>query len=177
MKKMALAIVLTTIFLSSGICPAQAHGELVTTYPKVNARLDQAPHYVELVFDGNLLTMGKTEVNLLEVKDATGARLDDGNAITSGAKLKVGLLKVKISGAISVRWRVTSEDGHPVDGGFIFSVGPTITATPSTTQIVPAVQQKGLLHQLSLYILLLVVALSMAGVFVARKVQRHEGRE
>lgn len=169
MKRMSLALVLTAIFFSSGISSAQAHGELVSSYPKVNESLNQLPAYVELVFDGNLLSLGKAKVNVLEVRDASGARLDDGKSITTGAKLKVNLLQLNTTGVVSVTWRITSEDGHPVEGGYSFSVGSVETSTPLTNATIPAEHQKSFFNQYRLFIYLLLVAICLAGIFVARR--------
>ena len=175
MKKAALSCALTILLLFNGIISAHAHANLVSSFPKANERLDRLPQYVEVVFGGNLLNFGKAKVNVLKVKDSSGVRLDDGNSITAGTKLKVGLLKLTISGDISVTWRVTSDDGHPVDGGYVFSVGPQGATFPYLSASVPLVPQKNFLSRYGILFLYGLVALGVFGLFATRKTRRRKG--
>lgn len=107
----------------ASISHASAHAVLVFSNPQIEQLVTQAPTYVEVEFDGNLIQLGKAKVNVLTVKDSTGLQIDDGKSVATGPILKVGLLKKKISGQVSVNWRVVSSDGHPVEGGYKFYVG------------------------------------------------------
>jgi len=123
------ALIVVGVFL--GTLPASAHAVLVSSYPQVEQHLSEIPLYVEVEFDANLIQLGKTKVNVLEVKDSSGVRIDDGNSVTAGPLVKVGLIPKKISGVVKVNWRVVSSDGHPVEGGFTFYVGKVATSTTS----------------------------------------------
>ena len=58
------------------------------------------------------------------VRDASGARLDDGGVRLAGdeTRLAVGL-KPLGPGTYSVTWRVVSTDTHRTQGSFTFTVG------------------------------------------------------
>ena len=62
----------------------------------------------------------------IEVRDATGARVDAGKARSdpSDARaVQIGL-KPLPAGRYKVRWRVLSTDTHKAEGGFEFEVRP-----------------------------------------------------
>jgi methionine-rich copper-binding protein CopC len=131
MKKFVLVSFLAIWAVIGQSVPANAHADLVSSYPQAGEQLQQAPKYVQVRFDGNLLNLGKVKVNVLKVKDSSGRTLDDGNSVTTGPYLKVGLLKQSMVGDIFVSWRVTSEDGHPVEGGYKFHIGVSKTLDPT----------------------------------------------
>lgn len=143
MKKIVLVSFVTTLLLFLGLSPANAHADLLSSYPQSGERLAGPPKYVEVKFDGNLIVFGKVKVNVVSVTDSSGTKLDDGNSITKGPYVKVGLLNQPIVGNISVRWRVTSDDGHPVEGGYKFYVGSVLGSPSSSALSAPKVKAQG----------------------------------
>jgi methionine-rich copper-binding protein CopC len=176
MKKIAFFLC-SAFFLFLGWSPANAHADLVSSYPQAGVHLEQAPTYVEVKFDGNLITIGKAAVNVLMVKDSAGVVLDDGHSVTKGPYLRVGLLKSAFAGDISVSWRVASDDGHPVEGGYTFSVGAVATPSSSPTLSTPPVKPEGFFSRHAPQLIYFVVGLFAIGILTLIKMRAKRGNE
>ena len=116
---------------------AFAHAGLVSSTPKSGARLTALPTEVKLEFGENLLTLGDAQTNVMVVKDPDGVQIDRSDSSISGRFLSASLDPSDKGGTFTVDWRIVSEDGHPVEGSYQFSVesSPTVTAvvSPSPT--------------------------------------------
>ena len=124
-----MGLVAAFLVLSAGASPANAHADLVSSYPQAGQRLAELPKYVEVKFNESLIQLAKTKVNVIEVRDSSGVQIDDGKSVTSGPVVKVNLNMRTVHGEVRVNWRVVSGDGHPLDGSFKFDVGSTIVPT------------------------------------------------
>lgn len=116
----ACAVVLGVGVLAAA--PASAHAELESTDPGQSAVLAVSPHQVVLHFDEPV----EIEFGSLWVFDSRGRRLDEGGTHHPGGDARavaVGLPARLPAGTYIVAWRVVSDDSHPVQGGFVFSVG------------------------------------------------------
>ena len=124
---------------------AQAHAELVSSNPVAGSHIDTLPNRVEVTFDGDLLTIGGSNTNVLMVKDAQGTTIDAGDSHVSGATLSVGLNPVPTTGEFEVSWRVVSGDGHPEEGSYRFTVGKVSTSATATSSksSTPAIPNSG----------------------------------
>lgn len=139
-RRRSLPAVLAAAFLAAAALlvpalPAAAHDELVATDPTADAVLEALPAEITLSFSADVLPDAGATV--VEVTDASGASLTDGAPEAAGAEVTQALAG-PASGAVTVRWRVVSSDGHPIDGEFAFSVPtasptPTPSASPSAT--------------------------------------------
>jgi copper transport protein len=99
--------------------PAAAHAELVSTDPAEGARLPEAPDRVTLTFtEGVSLGAGYARV-----LDASGARVDAGDATVEGDTVVVPLRADLPDDGYLVTYRVVSADAHPISGAFSFAVG------------------------------------------------------
>jgi copper transport protein len=105
--------------------PASAHSEVVTTSPDNGAVLDTAPSAVTVTFTEPVNPVA----DQVRVFAPNGKRVDRGEPKASGPQLRIGLQSVG-DGTYLVSYRVTSADGHPVAGGFSFSIGEP-SATPA----------------------------------------------
>lgn len=96
--------------------PAAAHIALRSSNPAADARVDQTPTEIELTFDEPAIAMGtRIVVTGPSGPVQTGApRLAD-NTVTQT------VLPGSPAGRYVVDWRVTSADGHPVTGTFVFT--------------------------------------------------------
>lgn len=119
LRGLAATGVTTAALLLGTALPALAHDDLIASDPAEGQALETAPDSVSLTFTSEVLTIGAA----LVVADATGAdwvasdpEVDDG---TVTAALETGMP----DGAYQVRWRVVSEDGHPISGLVPFTVG------------------------------------------------------
>ncbi len=114
--------------------PAHAHDELVGSDPAAGSTLDALPAELTLTFSAEIAD--DEGASVVEVTDAAGTTLVAG-APTAHDNVLTQPLEGAASGAVTVRWKVVSSDGHPISGEFSFAVtgapAPTPTATSTTT--------------------------------------------
>lgn len=104
---------------------AFAHGEMVQATPAVDSNVLTAPQDVSIEFDGKLQTIGNAVVNLITVTDNQGQVISSPTSVVEANKISTRLLLTDITGLVSVHYRIVSEDGHPVEGDYSFTVGKT----------------------------------------------------
>lgn len=156
---MRLLAALATLFLVVGFATgAWAHAALVAVEPASGSVLATAPKTVELRFN-EAVTPGA-----IRLIDGAGRARQDARVSASGETISVTMPADLPQGTAVVSYRVISQDGHPVAGSVIFSIG-----TPTATQP-PADGSVGLnvliwLARVGLYLGLFV---GVGGVFFAR---------
>ncbi|MGX0963005.1 copper transport protein [Bradyrhizobium japonicum] len=151
----ALATLLCVVGFTTG---ASAHAALVAVEPASGSMLASAPKAVELRFN-EAVTPGA-----IQLIDGAGRARDDARVSRSGETISVAMPPDLPQGTAVVSYRVISQDGHPVAGSVIFSIG-----MPTGTQA-PANADRGLsaliwLARVGLYLGLFV---GVGGVFFAR---------
>jgi copper resistance protein C len=101
--------------------PANAHAFLDHANPRVGNAVHTAPREVTLWFTQEL----EPAFSTLEVRDASGARVDSGKASVGPGDRKVMRISLKPlpAGTYQVSWRVLSVDTHTTEGTFTFRVG------------------------------------------------------
>ena len=119
--KTRLALI-SVIFLFSNQSSAQAHGDITFSSPKPNSILNLAPKLIEIKFDGKLIVVAKKQSNFLELKGPDGKLLVISNAQVIGSQISSKITSHLKDGKYRVNWRVVSEDGHPVQGFYFFTV-------------------------------------------------------
>jgi len=121
MRYLAIPLIVLLAF-RLGIGAAQAHAFLDHAEPRVGNTVKSAPRIVSLWFTQNLEAAFCT----IDVLDASGARMNAGNALVDGADRKLLRVPVKSlpAGTYTVRWHVLSVDTHTADGNFTFRVDP-----------------------------------------------------
>ncbi|HET7513470.1 MAG TPA: copper resistance protein CopC [Gaiella sp.] len=115
----------------SSAAPAFAHATLEGTEPTRGSVVEAQPkavvfHYSEAV---------EMNFSSVHVYDATGDVVDDGAPVHPGgvtSDVAIGLQPDLAHGTYTATYRVISADGHPVSGGFLFSVGEA-GAAPTRT--------------------------------------------
>jgi copper transport protein len=164
----ALATLLVLVGYSTG---ASAHAALISVEPASGSILASVPKAVELRFN-EAVTPGA-----IQLIDGAGRARDDARVTTSGESISVAMPLDLPQGTAVVSYRVISQDGHPVAGSVIFSVGaPTATKPPGNAG--GGVNALIWLTRVGLYIGLFVgvggaffarwIAWSMAGMAVPR---------
>lgn len=143
----SLITTLATLLLGAGLTlavatPAQAHDELVSSYPEASSTITGSPAEITLSFSGELIAgMQSAAVEVIAPDGqniATDAPSEDGTSITQH------LAPNPPAGLFTVRWKVVSSDGHPISGEYTYTVAPTDAvpsspaATPSTAPQTPA---------------------------------------
>jgi copper resistance protein C len=107
--------------LAFGIATANAHAVLDHANPRVGNAVRTAPREVTLWFTQDL----EPAFSTIEVRNASGARVDSGKATLASGDRKVLRVPVKslAAGTYTVSWRVLSVDSHTTQGTFSFRVG------------------------------------------------------
>jgi copper resistance protein C len=111
-------IILALSALVMWTAAAYAHAHLSRAVPRVDSTVASSPHEVTLSFTEDLESVRST----IEVRDAKGARVDEGEAQISGRTIRIGL-KLLPQGTYKVFWRALSVDTHQSEGTFMFRVG------------------------------------------------------
>jgi len=102
---------------------AFAHGEMVQSSPAADSNVLTAPAEVSIEFDSKLQTIGDANINLITVTDNQGQIISSPLSVVEGAKISTRLQLTDITGLVLVHYRIVSEDGHPVEGDYSFTVG------------------------------------------------------
>jgi len=110
------------LLLALHIGAASAHALLDHADPRVGNTMKGAPRTVSLWFTQNL----ESTFSTIEVLDASGARMNAGNAVvdTNDRKLLRVPVKALPAGTYTVKWHVLSVDTHTTEGNFTFNVAP-----------------------------------------------------
>jgi copper resistance protein C len=112
----AAVFVLSLLWLGGGA--AYAHAHLQRSEPRDGSTVIPAPQQVTLWFTENV----EPAFTGVEVHDAQGGRVDQGEPQISGATMSIGL-KTLPPGMYKVNWHALSVDTHKTDGSFSFQVG------------------------------------------------------
>jgi len=113
---------------------AFAHGAMVQATPAADSNVLTAPTEVSIEFDGKLQIIGNTNVNSIEVTDNQGQLISSPTSVVEGNKISTKLQLTDITGLVSVHYRIVSEDGHPVEGDYSFTVGETAVAISAQSE-------------------------------------------
>jgi copper transport protein len=120
-----IAALLSVFCFATG---AFAHATLVSTAPADGSVVAQAPKMVQLRFNENVTP---TVVSLI---DAEGTTRADVTFLTADRSVLVTLPDNLPRGTQIISYRVVSEDGHPVAGSLMFSVGAATRATAAPAE-------------------------------------------
>lgn len=110
------AIGLAAFALLGPASPAQAHDQLLDV--TVVASQSGEPNAVRLNFNDNVLKVGAE----VQVTDPNGKQIAKGEPTTLNHDLTQALATPLVDGEYTGIWRVVSNDGHPVEGAFSFTV-------------------------------------------------------
>lgn len=126
---LAVALAGTSVLVTA--LPAAAHDELLGSTPASGEALTDAPAEVTLTFSAEVLTIGAAVIV------ADGA---DRDWVADAPVVRDGTVTVSLDpqlpiGGYEIRWRVVSQDGHPISGIIPFTVGGAepLTRTPAAT--------------------------------------------
>lgn len=119
MLRKSLALGLAGLIISIAL-PALAHAQLIDSQPKANQVLSTSPSQFRLNFSDQLINLGEAS-NWLKVEDAKGGIVSSPSVLNGGEITAMPLQTLK-PGRYQVSWRVLSEDGHPIQGSYNFTV-------------------------------------------------------
>lgn len=100
--------------------PAQAHEELVGTLPEPGSTVAAGITEISVELSAEILL--ENAGSAIEVLDPSGASLIGPDCIAVDRATLYALVDLDQEGEYSVNWRSVSQDGHPIDGTFKFSV-------------------------------------------------------
>jgi len=125
MCKKILVLFAAVLLSLSSTSLAFAHGDVVSSSPAADSTLIAAPTKISIEFDGKLQSIGNAQVNSITVTDNHGQIISNPQSVVDGTKISNRLLLTDVTGLVSVHYRIVSEDGHPVEGDYSFTVGET----------------------------------------------------
>ena len=113
---------LACAWLLLACAPALAHANLVEASPPQGSEVSRPPERIELRFSEPV----DAEFDPVVVRAAGGARVDahDARVDPEDARVVLAGLERVPEGSYTVEWRVTSIDGHVVEGRYDFAVVP-----------------------------------------------------
>jgi len=103
--------------------PALAHAQLVDASPKANQTMSASPSEFRLFFSDELIDLGPAS-NWLKVENAQGVVVSTDSVLNGNQVLAKPTQALK-PGKYQLTWRVLSEDGHPIQGNYEFTVSST----------------------------------------------------
>jgi len=179
----ALALAVATLLPTQA---AFAHAELETSNPEANSVIGAAPGVVSLTFGEKLLVVaGEDAANQIQVTDGSNARVDNGDFQVTGEVLTVSLKPDLADDTYKVTYRVVSEDGHPIEGVYEFTVNGMARsgeATPMAVDDSPvptlyAAEDAGAVNGTAIGIGVAVGAVLVGGgmIFLFRKMRSVKG--
>jgi copper transport protein len=125
--RLAAALAIILLWLASA-GEATAHAALVSVEPANGSILSAAPSGVALQFS-EAVTPGA-----IRLIDSAGRVRDEAKASASGQTISLTMPPDLPQGTSVVSYRVISQDGHPIVGSVIFSIGkPTTTQAPDSS--------------------------------------------
>lgn len=100
---------------------AQAHAQLVSSWPKPNQKLSANLSGVRLTFSDQLMNVSENS-NVIYLTKVGGSKIKTSAPTLLGNQLSIKLPSKLKLGNYRVSFRVISEDGHPITGSYNFSV-------------------------------------------------------
>jgi methionine-rich copper-binding protein CopC len=125
MKKF-FAILLSSIALVfAGVsAPAQAHDEITGTYPEAGSTIEAGDITLSVSFNEDVMVTDNNAGIEFAVTAPDGLAVPVGCVLVSGKDIS-GVISIAIEGEYTVAWRSVSNDGHPSEGNYKFSVTNT----------------------------------------------------
>ncbi|MGB3303333.1 copper resistance CopC family protein [Gordonia sp. (in: high G+C Gram-positive bacteria)] len=122
-----MALVATVALLAGAFAgTAAAHSALIGSNPDNGAKVAVAPAEVVLTFNEDL----KTEYAVLKVVGPDNHFWQQGEPTVQGAQMSVALNGLGPVGEYKINYRVTSADGHPIEGQRTFELTAAGNGTP-----------------------------------------------
>jgi methionine-rich copper-binding protein CopC len=112
-------------FLAFTVIPhANAHVEIVNSFPEQYSNVNPIPTQLWIEFSGNLQTLEGEAVNSIEVIDSTGIAVNYQDPVISGGKITTKISGQSAPGVFTVKYRVVGDDGHVIEGEYTFNASP-----------------------------------------------------
>lgn len=125
-------LTLACLAFAMAATPAAAHTKLQSSDPKSDARLENAPGEITLVFNDPL----RGRYTQVGVKGPDGENYETGPPRTVDGTVTQRLRPLRPAGKYRIGYRVVAPDGHPLTGTITFTLtepGPGKAATPAAS--------------------------------------------
>lgn len=120
MLKRALLGLLLAVALPSS---ANAHSALVGATPGAGSVLETFPSRIVLTFNEPLLALDQGRAHSIRITSPQGEEVELAMPEITGNELSASVATVpQEQGAYALSYRVVSNDGHPIEGNFTFSL-------------------------------------------------------
>ncbi|PJK16257.1 cobalt transporter [Chryseomicrobium excrementi] len=119
----------TTLFILAFAGTASAHTGLSTTNPEDGSEVTEAIDSISLTYSGQI-----EEGSSFEVLDAEGTEVSVNEFTVTDGVLTGNLENPLENGEYTVNWNSISEDGHPLEGTFGFTVNAPVEEVITTGQ-------------------------------------------
>ena len=136
MLKAKVKMTLLTLLILGFSSPdsAFAHAQLINTTPTANQIIKTSPQKILLEFGEEMLDFQNG--NLITVLDPNGKEITTGPTVVAGPMIYVLLLSSDVIGKYKVSYRAISNDGHKVEGTFIYFLkGIELNNSPSKSNV------------------------------------------
>lgn len=127
MRRIVLCWIILLMLIGTGSPPAFAHAGLLATTPRDGQVVQTSPGEITLEFS-EPLEEGLIDLKLYDGNGRPIALAGPNLAAGDAARMRAEPPKLP-NGTYTVVWSVVSEDGHPVNGSFSFSVGRSASGT------------------------------------------------
>ena len=121
--------ILTTLFILAFAGTASAHTDLSTTNPEDGSEVTEAIRSISLTYSGQI-----EEGSSFEIMDSDGTVVSVNEFTVMDGVLTGNLAAPLENGEYSVNWNSISEDGHPLEGTFGFTVNVPVEEVAVTEQ-------------------------------------------
>lgn len=150
------------------------HAALLRSKPAADAKLNEAPKDIRLVFSEEIVPSLSQIILIGPVSDSTILKVtNDPHDVHTLVGAVPQLPQPRASGRYSVYWRVVSADGHTVDGTIFFSVagapgkGPIVNVPATSAIVKQAVEQDQRNAEAYPFVAALLRGLGLGGVMAA----------
>jgi len=122
-QKQAFAALAALALISLTPLSAQAHDEVVGTSPAADSSVSVGPVTVSVTFNEDIMKSADLSGEVIQLVDSLNDvwTLDAGCLSVEGATLSTKVA-IQRPGDYTVNWRSVSNDGHPNEGSFKFTV-------------------------------------------------------
>lgn len=120
-------VALVVVSLAVGAGPASAHNVLISTDPADGSTVQSTPDAITLTFNEPAVALGTQ----IQVTGPDGSELAVGEPRLVDNSVVQPLAEERPAGAYQVVWRVTSADGHPIEGELAFEATDAVGAAES----------------------------------------------
>jgi methionine-rich copper-binding protein CopC len=118
-----LKVLLLAVGLMFSVSPAaEAHAELVKSFPVANAKLTKSPKFVQLEFGEAIVTLKSKSANSIVITDSKAQKIETSKIVIKKSVARVDFTGTLKPGKYTVKYRIVSADGHVLNANFKFTL-------------------------------------------------------